>query len=500
MVLLKLALALAAPLAVSAYTDAALADAVSYATLPGAQELNITFRSFAGYLQLPEEHRDDGRRAYHKNIMYWFFEAEDVELVRAPVTLWTNGGPGCSGFLGLFTEQGPFRPIEGGNSLELNPYRWNRRSHMLFIEQPAGVGFSYASNNTEEAYETGDDQAAEDMFNLILAFFERFPEYDSQPFYITSESYGGHYMPTLAKYILDNNADEDEKGHISFQGFAVGNPYTEAFTNNVAQFETYWGHQIIPYQPFLEWQAECTDESEQRNDEELVAKCASWEAEMAKQSSTIGASPLINPYALDYPVCLKGFGGAYSSPQGAQLMRHYWRQRLRAAWGMEEARRLATDLIRYEPCTENWTSNYLNRPAVKKAIHAKEDIVWEMCSSKLDYSEKDMNEDMAPLYEDILKEAPYLKILVYSGDNDAICATSGTQAWIWGLGYDAFRYWEQWTTADGQLGGFYSQFAGVESFGFATVHRSGHEVPAYTPEAALQLFDDYLSGKWFEKE
>lgn len=49
------------------------------------------------------------------------------------------GGPGCSGLLGFFTEQGPFRP-NGAMELEFNEYSWNRVANMVFIESPCGVG------------------------------------------------------------------------------------------------------------------------------------------------------------------------------------------------------------------------------------------------------------------------------------------------------------------------------------------------------------------------
>lgn len=105
-----------------------------------------------------------------------------------PLTFWTNGGPGCSGLLGFFTEMGPFRPNKD-LTLSLNPYSWNKLSNMVFIESPCGVGFSYSNDALD--YSTGDQTTATDNYWLIKAFLQRFPEYLNNSLYIASESYGG---------------------------------------------------------------------------------------------------------------------------------------------------------------------------------------------------------------------------------------------------------------------------------------------------------------------
>lgn len=40
--------------------------------------------------------------------------------------LWTNGGPGCSGLIGFFTEQGPFQSAPDSKTLMANPNAWNQ--------------------------------------------------------------------------------------------------------------------------------------------------------------------------------------------------------------------------------------------------------------------------------------------------------------------------------------------------------------------------------------
>lgn len=73
---------------------------------------------------------------------------------------------------------------------------------ILYVEQPAGVGFSYFNTSTD--YATGDAKAASDNYVLIREFLTRFPERQSNDFYIASESYGGHYMPQC-KSVLDSS-------------------------------------------------------------------------------------------------------------------------------------------------------------------------------------------------------------------------------------------------------------------------------------------------------
>jgi carboxypeptidase C (cathepsin A) len=74
-------------------------------------------------------------------------------------------------------------------------------ANMLFLESPAGVGFSY-SNRTSDYNNTGDRSTAADAYTFLINWLERFPEYKGRRFFITGESYGGHYIPQLANTIL----------------------------------------------------------------------------------------------------------------------------------------------------------------------------------------------------------------------------------------------------------------------------------------------------------
>lgn len=86
-----------------------------------------------------------------------------------------------------------------------------------------------------------------------------------------------------------------------------------------------------------------------------------------------------------------------------------------------------------------------------------------------------------------------LRILVFSGDDDSVCATQGTQLWIHQMGWEIKDDWTAWGI-DQQVAGYLQTFSNGVSF--ATVHGAGHEVPAYKPAEALGLFASYLKGQF----
>ena len=74
-------------------------------------------------------------------------------------------------------------------------------------------------------------------------------------------------MPTLANEIINyNDAQSEEQNKLNFQGFAVGNPYTDYYSGVGAEMETYWGKQLLPkplWDKYL--QNNCTDPIQQLN-------------------------------------------------------------------------------------------------------------------------------------------------------------------------------------------------------------------------------------------
>jgi carboxypeptidase C (cathepsin A) len=109
---------------------------------------------------------------------------------------------------------------------------------------------------------------------------------------------------------------------------------------------------------------------------------------------------------------------------------------------------------------------------------------------------------MQHYYNTILtsKTHPDLRVLVYSGDDDGVCGTIGTQKWIYDLGFSVSSLWNTWYV-DGQTAGYITKFntppkgSKDTRFSFITVHFAGHEVPTYKPKEALELFQMYIDNK-----
>lgn len=105
-------------------------------------------------------------------------------------------------------------------NLVFNPYHWLQYTNLLFIDSPAGVGYSI---NNDPTYVFNDKNTVKDNLDVLVDFFtNKFPEYLANPFYLSGESYAGKYIPDLAKAIYSNNLISDLK--INLKGLLIGNP------------------------------------------------------------------------------------------------------------------------------------------------------------------------------------------------------------------------------------------------------------------------------------
>jgi len=153
--------------------------------LPGAPAFPTT--TYSGYLTVSDT----------KQLHYVFatsMSATNPE--NDPVTIWFNGGPGCSSMLGFMQENGPIIIDDGESTLKTNDYPWNMQMNMLWIESPAGVGWSIAG--TPEDLVQNDMLTSQDALKALKAWYVKFPEFLPNELFISGESYGGIYVPWLA--------------------------------------------------------------------------------------------------------------------------------------------------------------------------------------------------------------------------------------------------------------------------------------------------------------
>jgi len=157
-----------------------------------------------------------------EHFYFWLFESRS-QPATDPYVLWLNGGPGCSSFTGLMMELGPCNIANGGANTEVNPWSWTNNASMVFLDQPTGTGFSYASwANTSRsgkpptriysAVAAARDSAA---FLQLLGMHAKSistqhgttPEkaHGMPSFHIAGESYAGRWIPTIAAQLVRDN-------------------------------------------------------------------------------------------------------------------------------------------------------------------------------------------------------------------------------------------------------------------------------------------------------
>ncbi|XP_074320547.1 serine carboxypeptidase-like 45 [Silene latifolia] len=423
--------------------------------LPGQPTVN--FKQFAGYVTVDE--------AQQRHLFYYFVEAE-TNPDSKPLVLWLNGGfllhkPGPVVHLvgyGAFLEHGPFRPSENG--LVTNEYSWNKEANMLYLETPAGVGFSYSSNKS--FYNSVNDEiTAKDNLEFLQKWLTKFPEYKKSDLFITGESYAGHYVPQLADLILKTNLGSNLKG------IALGNPLLEFNTDFNSRGEYLWSHGIISDATYGLLQNVCNYSQIRR---QYYKQAFTPECGMVLNKMNSEMSVYLNPYDIIVDVCL------------------YKQKRFLAHYLKDE---------KLDACQEDKTTNYLKKQEVQKALHAQLVGVteWTICSSVVNYHVDDTEVSTLPLLATLMRLG--VRVLLYSGDQDTVIPLTGTRTLANRLAVEMglnetvpYNIWLQ----DNQIGGWTQAF-GDNILTFATVRGAAHEVPFSQPARSMLLFSSFLQGK-----
>uniref|UniRef100_A0A8C6WK46 Carboxypeptidase n=1 Tax=Neogobius melanostomus TaxID=47308 RepID=A0A8C6WK46_9GOBI len=428
-------------------------DEITY--LPGLSK-QPSFKHYSGYLDL----------ATGKHLHYWFVESQGKPS-SDPLVLWLNGGPGCSSLDGLLTEHGPYLIQDDGASLDYNPYSWNKIANVLYLESPAGVGFSYSDNKN---YKTNDTEVALNNYLALKTFLKLFPEYASNAVFLTGESYGGIYIPTLAQRVMEDSA-------INLQGVAVGNGMSSYELNdNSLVFFAYY-HGLLGTELWAGLQAYCCDQGRCNFYDNRNPNCS----ELLGDVQTIVYSSGLNMYNL-YSPCAGGVKDTLSFEKEQLVLRDL---------GNNFIHLPRTRLLRKVPPTDTFPSGKeRSSPPPKSLLFRSCDGV--MCFSaevNLEYLREFM--DVKEQYLALLSALKY-RVLVYNGDVDMACNFMGDEWFVESLKQLVQVQRRVWLYegADGkQVGGFVKEFSNIA---FLTIKGSGHMVPTDKPAAAFTMFSRFI--------
>ncbi|KAF7834047.1 serine carboxypeptidase-like 45 [Senna tora] len=423
--------------------------------LPG--QPHVGFQHFSGYVTVDQKK--------HKSLFYYFVESQTLPASK-PLVLWLNGGPGCSSLgVGAFSENGPFRP--NGQVLIQNEYSWNREANMLYLETPIGVGFSYAEGGS--SYMTVNDEAtARDNLLFLKLWFNKFPQYKQRDLFLTGESYAGHYVPQLAKLMIEINKKEKI---FNLKGVALGNPVLEYAIDFNSRAEFFWSHGLISDSTYKMFTTVCNYSryvSEYYRDS-VSPLCSKVMGQVSRETSKF-----VDKYDVTLDVCISSVlsQSKVICPQTQKANE------------------------RIDVCVDDKVTNYLNRKDVQEALHAKLVGVrkWDVCSNILDYDMLNVEIPTLPIVGSLVKAG--VQVLIYSGDQDSVIPLTGSRSLVQKLARKLalnttvpYRVWFEGQ----QVGGWTQVYGNILSF--ATVRGASHEAPFSQPERSLTLFKSFLEGR-----
>ncbi|KAK2465009.1 hypothetical protein APHAL10511_003085 [Amanita phalloides] len=423
-----------------------------YVSDSGVCETTPGVHQMSGYIDIAE----------NQHIWFWFFEARSNPET-APFTLWLNGGPGCSSMVGLFQENGPCTVAPDGQTTLYNPYSWNNLSNMIYIDQPIGTGFSYGVDTVNSTW-----AAAPPVWQAFQILFESeaFSKYQSREFILATESYGGHYGPEFVTHFDQQNALV-RGGEI--QGVEI--VVSALMINNG------WFDPLIQYKSYLTFATYAPGYGQLQNDSVLQEMRYHWDKAGGCK---------------DQEEACYAAGNSSKSNDICKTADAYCNDKMfdpgvgdRDSYDL---RQNASALFPFE-----YYLNYLANTTIVKKIGAKS--TYGECPDppyELFVKTGDDARTLLPQLAALVDSK--LKILIWAGDADINCNWLGgwasMQAMDW-YGQDKLSC-TQFTnlTMDGKAVG---QYVNVDNFSFARIFAAGHEVPAFQPAVALEIFRQVIA-------
>ncbi|KAE9031366.1 hypothetical protein PF007_g348 [Phytophthora fragariae] len=369
-------------------TEDGVPEGVPVSTRAGDSEVfcGLTTQD-SGYIKLPNKVDD--------HYFYWYFESRSQPSTD-PLVLWLTGGPGCSSMMALLTENGPCHVLPD-LSTRLNPHSWTNQSNVVWLDQPTTVGFTYGD---ERDADNGEDNVGENIYYFLQGFFEKHPELAGRDFYITGESYGGHYVPVAAHYLWQKNkVNVGTPKYINLKGIAIGNGITQASI------------QLPHYIDMAEENAyniSLVDDAQLDEMKAAVPVCAA----------------ILDQCPQNMTACFDGTEFCTEK---------LFMPLLSAERNPYDIRMPCTRMDDPTKCYDmSYVSKYLDAPNVRESlgVDSKRVGAWQECNMEVNvafYMTADMAKPYNSYVADLLNDD--LRVLIYAGDADLMCNWNGNQAW-----------------------------------------------------------------------
>nr|XP_048296102.1 probable serine carboxypeptidase CPVL [Myodes glareolus] len=404
----------------------------------------MSLKSYSGYLTV--------NKTYNSNLFFWFFPAQ-VDPKNAPVVLWLQGGPGGSSMFGLFEEHGPY-VITRDMTVLARDFPWTTTFSMLYIDNPVGTGFSFT--DSLQGYAVNEDDIAKDLYSALIQFFKLFPEYATNNFYVTGESYAGKYVPAIAHYIHTLNPSRDFKIHL--EGIAIGDAYSDPESI------------IGGYATFL-YQIGLLDEEQQKHFQKQCSKCI----EHIKEQNWIKAFEILDKL-LDGD--LTNDLSYFQNVTGC------------------------TNYYNFLQCTEledqSYYGKFLSLPQVREAIHVGNRTFSDGADVEK-YLREDTLQSVKPWLVEIMD---HYKVLLYNGQLDIIVAAVLTERSLMTMNWKGSKEYKTaqrkvWKIfkSDNDVAGYVRQ---VDKFCQVIVRGGGHILPHDQPLRSFDMISRFIFDRGWE--
>ncbi|KAG9086035.1 Cell death protease [Ceratobasidium sp. 370] len=384
--------------------------------------------------------------------LYFVYTKARRTADRERVIFWFNGGPGCSSFDGLMMETGPWR-IDGKGGLKLVENGWEEYTHVVYVDQPPGTGFSYTSTNK---YLHELDEAASHVIQFMKNFYAVFPELEEMDTYLAGESFAGQYIPYIADALLKTSSPK-----APLRGVAIGNGWIDGRSQYPAYVDFALEKGLIK-----------RDTKEFERIDRQMQRC--WKALNATSSGkdhvNIGDCEGVMNSITDSLI---------TSVNGKQMCLNVYDIRL------------SDD---FPACGMNWPPDlkdvytYLRRKDVISSIHATAKAeAWTECSGTVAQSfSTRVSPASVTLLPGLLERG--IKVMLFNGDQDFICNYMGAERLIsklsWsggvGMGNATTLGW----TVNGTQAGWWQQSRNLT---YVKVAGASHMVPYDVPVAAHDM-------------